>query len=212
MKNVVMVALSLLAIFAAPAHAGRVVMSYSDSRGNTGNNPSNPAAGSWPQMLDAARADFTVCNKPHNGWTTVDADAAKSTDFAACAATGTVTDVLLLFGVNDLLYIAGATSSSTAARLMAIADWFEAQGVRAWILLEMPAPLAWGGILDARKWTRDNVEQLQRAGGSSYRFINVRDEFVVSNWYATTCSNDQLHPTGQSCRQAIANLVAGSVP
>lgn len=199
-------------IAATPAHAGRVVMSYSDSRGNTGNNTSNPAAGSWPQMLDAARTDFTVCNRPRNGWTTADAEANKATDLASCTSTGTVTDVLLLFGVNDFINLPGATSATTADRLLSIADWFELQGVRAWVLLEPPGPLAWGGFLDARKWTRDNVEQLQRQGGTLYRFINVRDEFTVTNWFVTTCSNDQLHPTGQACRQVIANAVSAVLP
>lgn len=211
MRHLILAALLLVP---QAAHAGRVVMSYSDSRGNTGNAPSTPTQGSWPQILDAARADFTVCNRPHNGWTSADGVANVAADYAACAATGTVTDVLILFGVNDLLLISGTTSAATAARVMTIADFVEAQGARAWIVLEPPGPIAWGGytFMDARKYTRDDVDQLQRLGGAGYRFIDVRDEFQVSNWYATTCSSDQLHPTGLACRQLIANAVSAAIP
>lgn len=191
-------------------------MSYSDSRGGTGTNNTTPANGNWPQIVDVTRTDFTVCNKFHNGWTSQDGLNNKATDLAACSAVGDVTDVLILFGVNDLLLISGTTSAATADRILQIADYFEAQGVRAWIVLEPPGPVAWGGysFMNARIYTRDDVEQLQRQGGAGYRFLNARDEFMMPgmNWYLASISSDQLHPTGLVGRQAIAALVAAALP
>lgn len=193
---------------ATPSWAGRVVMFFTDSRGNTG----SATRDSFPMLVDSARSDFTACIQYRNGRTTV----ASLTEIAAalesCRAAGTLTDVVILLGVNDPLYIAGQTPGGVAANLKAIADKVRAAGVREWILTEPPGPLAWGGVLDARKWTRDNANEVRRLEGEGYRFIETRDEYVVTNWYDPACSKDQLHPTGLACRKAMALPIVLTLP
>jgi len=202
------------------AHAGRVVMSYSDSRGGSGATP-------YPVLVDNARSDFTVCNKFNNGWTSLAGLNNLTAKVAECAATGEVSDVLIMFGVNDTLYVSGVTSEQVAARLIAMADAVEAMGIRAWILLEFPGPVAWGGSIDARKWTRNNVEAVLKIG-AGYRFINARDELllnylhngnvVAGHWFKSApgdqiaCASDGLHPTHPGCLANIANLIAVTLP
>lgn len=225
MKQLLTIFLSLF-LFVQTAFAGRVVMSYTDSRGGTGGTTSYPA------LLDTARTDFTVCNRFHDGWTSVDALNNVASEIAICAATGELTDVAIMFGVNDAIYV-GGTSLFVAMRLLAIADAIEAAGVRAWIILELPGPYDWGAgggsgfSVDARKWTRGNVEAVLRLG-TGYRTINLRDELLLNykvngavvpgHWYKSAsndnwaCSDDKLHPTLLGCRQNFANLFAVTIP
>ena len=201
----------LVLLLAIPAHAGRVVMSYSDSRGGTADNVNT----SYPKLLDQARPDFIVCNKYHNGWTSQQGMNNFATDLAACRLLGDVTDVLILFGINDFLYI-GGTSEAVAVRNRSIALSAYLEGVNPWILLEPPGPIAWGGYvyMDARKWTRDNVDWLKYYNGLGpyYNLINIRDEFIATPWYSSACSSDSLHPTALACRQIIANKISLQIP
>lgn len=192
---------------------GRIVLVFSDSRGNTGNNATTPAQGSVAQIVDAARADVVVMLRHLNGRTTVQGVAQIDAAIADARAAGELTDVVILLGVADLLSVPGTTSVDVAARLVQMADKVEATGARAWVCAEPPGPPAWGGyaFMDARKFTRDNVAEFAKTG---YRVIPVRDEFQVPNmnWYLPTNSVDQLHPTGLPARQAIAAAILGVLP
>lgn len=193
---------------AASAEAGRVVMFFTDSRGNTGSRTGD----SFPQIVDASRSDFTVCLRFKNGRTTVDGLGELDAALASCRATGAVSDVVLLLGINDMIYVPGQTSAGVAANLRAMADKVRAAGAREWILTEPPGPVAWGGFLDARTWTRDNANEVRKLLSRGYRFIETRDEYVVTNWYDTACSNDALHPSGLACRQALARPIVLALP
>lgn len=191
----------------------RIVLVFSDSRGNTGFNSQTPTSGSWPQIVDAARTDLTVMTKYKNGRTTVEAMTQIEAAIADAKVAGELTDVILLLGVADLLSVPGATAATTAARLNSMCDTCEAAGARAWLCAEPPGPIAWGGyeFMDARKWTRDVLREVVLLGR---RVIWMRDEFQVigKNWYQTTFSSDQLHPTGLPARQCMASAVLEVLP
>lgn len=195
------------------AYADRVVMSFTDSRGGTSNGTPNT---SYPQLLDNSRADFIVCNKFKNGRTTVQGLAEFEAAHSQCAALGDVTDVLILLGINDLLYVSGQTSTQVALNVRAIAAMAEAHGARAWLLTESPGPLAWGGysFMNARTWTRDNSNEMRHLNAVDplYDIIDMRDEFISTFWYNSACSSDALHPTALACRQLIANLINSLLP
>jgi hypothetical protein len=205
--------LATILLTANLAHAGRVVMSFTDSRGGTSSGTPNT---SYPQLLDTSRADFIVCNKFKNGRTTVQGIAEFPQAFTECSALGEVTDVVIQLGINDLLYVSGQTSTIVATNIRSIAASAELSGARAWIIMETPGPVAWGGyvFMNAHKWTRDNVNELKRlnAVGPAFGLIDVRDELLVTHWYTSTCSNDSLHPTALACRQLIANTISGRIP
>lgn len=191
----------------------RTVLVFSDSRGNTGFNSQTPANGSWPQIVDAARADLTMLVRHKNGRTTVEGLTQIDAAIADAQAAGEFTDGILLLGVADLLSVTGATSVDVAQRLDQMAAKIETAGARAWICAEPPGPIAWGGYawMDARRFTRDNVAEVAKLGR---RVIQMRDEFQRPslNWYVTTNSNDQLHPTGIPARQAMADAVLAVLP
>lgn len=212
MKKILLTIATIL-LTATAANAGRVVMSFTDSRGGTSNGTPNTA---YPQLLDASRTDFVVCNKFKNGRTTVQGLAEFEAAYVDCDAMGEVSDVMILLGINDLLYVVGQTSTGVATNVRAIAAMAAAHGARVWLLTETPGPIAWGGYsyMNARLWTRDNNNEMRRLNSIDplYNIIDVRDEFIVTNWYNSTCSNDTLHPTGLSCRQLIANLLGASLP
>lgn len=106
----------------------------------------------------------------------------------------------------------GQTPAGVVSNLRAMADKLRAGGAREWILTEPPGPTAWGGFLDARGWTRDNANEVRKLSSRGYRFIETRDEYVVTNWYEPVCSNDALHPTGLPCRQALAKPIIRTLP
>lgn len=195
-------------VSALPAHAGRVVMFFTDSRGNTGARTGD----TFPQLVDAARPDFTVCVRYRNGRTTVDGLTEFDAALASCRLTGTVTDAVLLLGINDMIYVKEQTPAGVASNLRLIADKVRAAGVREWILTEPPGPVTWGGVLDARTWTRDNANEVRKLVTRGYRFIETRDEYVLTNWYDAGCSSDALHPTGLPCRQAMARPIIQALP
>lgn len=155
---------------ALPAQAGRVVMFFTDSRGNTGARTGD----SFPQIVDAARTDFTVCLRYKNSRTTVDGLAELDAALASCRATGAVTDVVLLLGINDMIYVPGQTPAGVVSNLRPMADKVRAGGAREWILTEPPGPTSWGGFLDARGWTRDNANEVRKLASRGYRFIETR--------------------------------------
>jgi len=190
----------LLLLFASTAHAGRVVMFFGDSMTNTG------GANSYPKIVDAARADFTVCVNYQNGRTTEQGIAAIDAAMAVCALLGDLTDVVSLLGINDLLFI-GGTATESAERTREIMAHVVATGRRGWIMESPPGPITTWGFLDGRVWTRDvNAAHhyLNGIGPAEYPILRARDRFVLTQWYVSTCSNDELHPTGTLCKQALA--------
>lgn len=220
MKTMTMLILSILLVV-SEAQAGRVVMFFGDSRFVGATN-------SIPQLVDAMRSDFTVCNKSQNGRSTAEGIVAIPTALAECQATGDVTDVVIQLGVADFLEVAG-TSEDVASRLFDIADIVFLSGATPWIVHEMPGPRDWGGFgfLDARKWTLDNVRAV--SANPEYPQIPMRDALLLNftaggvtrpgHWYRTSssdtyaCSNDELHPTLLECRQQIfAPAISSYIP
>lgn len=221
---------SLLAFTLAvsvPAQADRVVMTFCDSRCNTSSSGST----NWPTMLDNQRADFIVCNKGLNGRRPSGGLADIATAIAQCQAMGTLTDGVILLGVNAMLD--GVSSDVATDQIRDIAAHIEAAGVVPWIVAEPPGPIAWGGyvFMNAYQYTQDNVNLLRQknAVGTLYPIIEVRDALlknlkagttlVPGYWFrkyvgdTASCSNDDLHPTNPTCRQQIfADTVSAAIP
>lgn len=190
----------------------RVVMTFTDSRGNSGGTVS------FPSILDVGRTDFVVCNKYKNGRTTTSGLAEFDAAMLQCKATGTVTDVVFMLGVNDMIIAGGATSSQmVASQLLDLADMARSYGAREWIVEEYPGPRLWGGWLDARKWTRENIEWLHTLSGGLYNIV-PRPESTVFQWkkFNTSdpgCSSDDLHPNAYStCITSTANSLMEVIP
>jgi len=212
-------------MFTSSAWAGRVVMNFSDSRGGTG------TTSSWPVMLDNQRTDFIVCNKYKNGRDTAMGVAEISDAITQCQAMGEVTDGIILLGVASM--ISGISNDAVANQIRTIAATMVSVGIRPWIILEPPGPLAWGGYsyMDAHEYTRANVQAIieKNAIGPRYGTIDIRGALLknvtvngvlqAGYWYRkfagdqNSCSNDDLHPTNPICRQQIfADTVSKSIP
>ncbi|MFN2425482.1 MAG: SGNH/GDSL hydrolase family protein [Candidatus Binatia bacterium] len=194
-----------LVAIAEPALAGRVLF-IGDSRFNTG------AATRIPTLVQNSRTDITHCVDSRNGRNTIDALAVIEAAIVTC---GQVTDVVIMLGINDLLLKGQkVTSAGIAIRLRGIADRAALTGARAWIVTEPPGPLAWGGVIDARRFVRDTRNELYqlKGAGMEHELIDAHDEFIVLHWYSAGISNDQLHPTGLAGRQAIAAAIAAALP
>lgn len=219
--------LAFTLFMSAPAQADRVVMTFCDSRCNTTSSGST----NWPTMLDNQRADFIVCNKGLNGRNTAAGLADITPAIAQCQAMGTLTDAVILLGVNSLL--AGISSDLATNQIRDIAAQIEAAGVVPWIVAEPPGPIAWGGyvFMNAYQYTQNNVNLLRQknAVGVMYPIIEVRDALlknlkvgtalVPGYWYRRnvgdtgSCSNDDLHPTNPTCRQQVfADTVSAAIP
>lgn len=202
----------LVLCLASNAYAQRVVMTFTDSRGNSGGTVSFPA------LLDSGRTDFVVCNKYKNGRTTTMGLAEFDAAMVQCQATGTVTDVVFMLGVNDMIIAGGAPNSqAVASQLLDLADKARSYGAREWIVEEYPGPRLWGGFLDARKWTRENIEWLHTLAAGQYNIV-PRSDYTVFHWkkFNTSdagCSTDDLHPNAYSpCITSVANTLMEVIP
>lgn len=193
------VSLAFVLAMGGVADAGNKVLFFGDSRTNTGSSTNQQ----YPKLVGAARTDLTICINYANGRNTVEALAAQAAAIASCSG---ATDAVILLGVVDLLEVSGTTPYDTATRILQIADAFEAADIRAWIMLEPPAPgpSLWNG-LDGDTYAESTAASLRALGeGGDYRFIGNggHDEYDTTLW--ASCSTDRLHPTGLLCRQGLA--------
>ncbi len=185
-----------------PAFAANKVLFYGDSRTSTG------GTSSYPTLVANSKnpAVFSYCVNSVNGRNSQEGKDQLASALAACPG---ATDIVILMGVADMLEIAGTTPLYTAMRLMDIATAAQAAGVRPWIVTEPPTPILWGGVLASNAYTRDvaNFLYMFSEADPVIDIIDMRDKFTEVYWYASTCSNDGLHPTGLPCRQAMADAV-----
>lgn len=214
-----------LALVPMQAHAARVVMFYGDSRCNTG------GATSIPALVDAARADFTVCNKCVSGMNTATGLSGFDAAYAQCASTGAVSEVVFFIGINGLL--AGITSDDATDQIREMATHAQTFGATPLIVTESTGPLAWGGFtyMNAHEYTRANVSALEtkNAAGPAFILVHTRNglllNYVYNNatvqghWFkanaadTTSCANDEVHPTSQGCRQKVfADPITAAIP
>lgn len=206
-------ALALLIFSAIPAAAQSVVMFTCDSRCGTG------GADAFPALVQAAHPEVTVCNRFHNGWTSAQGLAGFQADWDACSTLGQVTKVFALYGVNDLMFVPGATNAGTALNLGSIIYQAWVHGASGWIVSEPPAPVLWGGVLPANKWVQDNRDAVQFQNGKlaqqgfwQYPVLKAQNKFTETPWFADSCSIDRLHPTGHDCRQLLADAFSTVLP
>lgn len=187
---------------ALPASAGRVLV-FTDSIGITG-WPTQ-----WPQLFIAQRPDLTMCENTLIGRDTAGGVTVIQSAIDAC---GSVTDVVVMLGVNDPLMLGETDPKETAKRLRTIANKIRARGAREWILTPVPATNDRGTGINHQQFTRDVRKWLYHMNGSgvSYNVADVRDKFTEILW--SSCASDGIHPDGIACRQPIADFVAGVVP
>jgi hypothetical protein len=179
----------------------RIVMFFTDSRGNTG------GSSKFPTLVDNARSDFTVALNYQNGRTTAQGIVAFEAAYATIAATGDVTDVVFLLGVAD--FLGGVTPAQSATNLRTLQGMAEAHGARAWIMTQCPAPILWGGVIPANEKVWATRTELFDNGPRTH-LIDSMYEFTMTNWYAA--SSDELHPTGLAAREALAKQPIAVLP
>lgn len=196
----------LLLCLAGSAHAGGRVLFIGDSRTATGTTSNR-----YPALVQAARPDITHCVNSVNGRTSQGVLDAMDAAITSC---GNVTDVVILVGVADQLHIPGTTPTATATRVRAAAAVAEGRGAVPWIATETPAPLLWGGVIPANDYVGATAAELYRLNGvgPDYPVIPMREKFTENLWFSSTCSSDQLHPTGLACRQLMADAVLEVLP